>query len=561
MTTDTRPSAVNDLADRFWAGVLELAPLSATVFGVEEYDDRLPDPGPAGRDRTRALTTSTIAEAAAIPEDGLSIEERITRDMVRVASEIQLEELDERFDIFGAVDQMHGPQTVLPDAANVQRVDTPERLDRFIARLHAYPAFVAAVGDLAREGIATGLTQPRIIVERVIGQLERLLAVPIEDHPVVSTAKVTSTADRDRIAASVERVVRPAEAEYLELVRREYLPAARDVPGLWSVPDGDRFYRTQVRAWTTLDLDPRDVHRIGLEALESIEAERRAIARAAGFGDDTDGFRRAMRSDPADIPTEREQVVWRAYEDIDRAMAAAPRYFGRLPMAACEVKPVEPYKEADAPFAYYMPPSAGGVRPGTYWVNTYDLPSRTFSSLASTTYHEAVPGHHFQIALEQELEDLPDFRRYGSRMVGGAFAEGWGLYVERLADEMGLYRNDYERFGMLDAQAWRAGRLIVDTGMHALRWSRQQSIDLLLSAGLTQTNAVIETDRYIMWPGQALTYMIGQREIARLRAELERRDGAAFDLRTFHDATIGHGSLPLATLARELPRWVGPAGG
>ena len=237
-------------------------------------------------------------------------------------------------------------------------------------------------------------------------------------------------------------------------------------------------------------------------------------------------------------------------------MSIAPRYFGVLPRAACEVRAVEEYKERDAPFAYYYPPSPDGSRPGIYYANGYDLPSRKYTKLATTTFHEAVPGHHFQIALEMENDHLITFRRLGARMVGGAYVEGWGLYSERLADEMGLFRDEAERFGMLDAQAWRAARLVVDTGLHALRWPRQRSIDFLRTAGLSETDAVIETDRYICWPGQALTYKTGQREIERLRAELAARDGSRFDLRAFHDAVLGHGSLPLATLSRELPNWL-----
>ena len=267
-----------------------------------------------------------------------------------------------------------------------------------------------------------------------------------------------------------------------------------------------------------------------------------------------------MATDPANQAATREELVARATEDIARAGEVAPRVFGRLPRAGCEVRPVEAFKEKDAPFAYYYPPTLDGSRPGIYYVNTYDLPSRTYSKLASTTYHEAIPGHHFQISLEMEHPTLNVFRRLGSRLTGAAYVEGWGLYSERLADELGLYRNQAERLGMLDAQAWRASRLIVDSGMHGLGWSRQQSIDWLLRTGLSETDAVIETDRYIVWPGQALSYMTGMREIRRLRRELEARDGAAFDLKRFHDELIGHGSLPLATLARELPTWVTPAG-
>jgi uncharacterized protein (DUF885 family) len=224
------------------------------------------------------------------------------------------------------------------------------------------------------------------------------------------------------------------------------------------------------------------------------------------------------------------------------------------------VRPVEEFMEADAPFAFYYPPAVDGSRPGIYFVNAGDLPSRYLSNLATTTYHEAVPGHHFQITLEMEHPSLPAFRRLGARAVGSAYAEGWGLYSERLADELGLFRSEGERFGMLGGQAWRAARLIVDTGIHALRRDRAWGVDVLRRAGLTETDASIETDRYVVWPGQALTYKIGQRQIEALRAELTARDGAAFDLRAFHDALLGHGSLPLATLAREMPRWVAPGG-
>ena len=339
--------------------------------------------------------------------------------------------------------------------------------------------------------------------------------------------KVASDADRERIRDAIRDVAYPADPAFLQVLRDEYLPLTREEPGLWSAPNGEALYRTAIRSWTTLELDPEDVHRIGLEELETIEEERRAISRAAGFGDDTDAYRRSIEADPANLPHSKDELVARATEDIERGLAAAPRFFGVLPRTGVGVRPVEEFKEKDAPFAYYYPPTADGSRQGIYYANGYDLPSRTYTKLATTTYHEAVPGHHFQITLEMENPNLNTFRRLGSRMVGAAYVEGWGLYSERLADEMGLFRSEGERFGMLDAQAWRAARLVVDTGMHALRWTRQQSIDLLKRIGLSETDAVIETDRYICWPGQALTYKIGQREIERLRAELTARDGGA----------------------------------
>ncbi|HEY7936948.1 MAG TPA: DUF885 domain-containing protein [Candidatus Limnocylindrales bacterium] len=556
MTQFDPASPVNVLADRFWEAILEENPTTATMYGDERYDDRLEDPSTAGRLRARALAESTLAAAREIEASDQPLEDRITLDMVRVVCELQVEQDDQRVDLLKPVDQMGGPQTLLPTVATFQHADTPERLERFLARLHAYPAYMAANTELLREGIASGLTAPRIVTERTIAQLERLLETPAAESVIVQMAQVASDADRDRVLAVVRDEVIPADQAFLDALRGAYLAASREDPGLWSAPNGDALYRTQVLAWTTLALEPADVHQIGLDELEQIEAERRVISRAQGFGDDTAAYRAHLAADPANIPNTAAELLGRAREDIDRAMALAPRYFGTLPRAGCEVRAVEEYKEKDSPFAYYYPPTTDGSRRGVYYANTYDLRSRAYSKLASTTYHEAVPGHHFQIAMEMENERLSTFRRLGSRMVGGAYVEGWGLYAERLADEMGLFRNEAERFGMLDAMAWRAARLVVDTGLHALRWPRQRSIEFLRGAGLSETDAVIETDRYICWPGQALTYKIGQREIERLRAEIEKRDGSGFDLRAFHDAVLGHGTLPLATLSRELPTWV-----
>ena len=554
--TDPR-SPVDDLAQRFWEGILELNPTTATFYGDERYADRLEDPSPAGRAKARDLMERTAAEAAAIPIEGLPTEERITRDMLQVIGELAVEEDDQGLYQLRVVDQMGGPQQLLPQLTSFQPVDKPERLEAFIDRLHAYPAFMAANADILREALGTGLTAPSIVTERVIAQLERMLAIPIETAIVPGSLRGASDEARERVRDVVRDVVYPADAAFLDTLRGEYRHASREEPGIWSAPNGEAIYRTAIRSWTTLEMEPDAIHRIGLEELARIDDERREIARAAGFGDDITAYRASLDTLPGNTPETKDELVERAREDIDRAMAEAPRFFGVLPRAGLQVRAVEEYKEKDAPFAYYYPPAADGSRDGIYYANGYDLPSRKYSKLASTTYHEAAPGHHFQIALEMENPNLNTFRRLGARMVGGAYVEGWGLYSERLADEMGLYRSEAERFGMLDGQAWRAARLVVDTGLHALRWERQRSIDFLRDdAGLSETDAVIETDRYICWPGQALTYMLGKRQIEALRHQIAARDGSRFDLRAFHDQVLGHGSLPLATLARELPTWV-----
>jgi uncharacterized protein (DUF885 family) len=556
----TEPTRIDEIAARFWEDYLELAPTTATVYGDDRYDDRLDDPGPAGRAQVRELAERIRREAGEVPPEGLSVEDRITRDMLGIVADLAIEADDLAFHELRTLSHIDGAQTVLAQLAVFQPADTPQRLDSWLARLHGYGPFLDANIEILREGMASGRTSARIVAERTIRQLEGLLAQPVEESPVVVMSRVADDASRAQVLAAVRDVVRPADRRFLDMLRDEYLPSTREVPGLVSAPDGEALYRYAIRSWTTLDMDPRDVHQVGLDELAQIDAERLAIARDEGFGDDVDAYRLAVATDPANQAATQEELVARATEDITRAGEVAPRVFGRLPRAGCEVRPVEAFKEKDAPFAYYYPPSLDGSRSGIYYVNTYDLPSRTYSKLASTTYHEAIPGHHFQISLEMEHPSLNVFRRLGSRLTGAAYVEGWGLYSERLADELGLYRNQAERLGMLDAQAWRASRLIVDSGMHGLGWSRQASIDWLLKTGLSETDAVIETDRYIVWPGQALSYMTGMREIRRLRRELEARDGAAFDIKRFHDELIGHGSLPLATLARELPAWVTPAG-
>ena len=551
-------SAIDALAERYWESVLELSPITATFYGDQRFADRFDDPGPAGRARQRALAEDTIAAVDAFDRAHVLPDDAITLDMLRAVAEQVIEADQVRLHELQVVDQMSGPQTLLPQLCAFQPANTPEALERFVARLRAYPEFMGAYTQIVREALASGLTAPRIVAERTIAQLERMLAVPREDAIVAGAAQVAGDSDRDLVRDLVAEHVYPADQAFLDAIRGDYLAATREEPGLWSAPDGDALYRVLIRQWTTLDLDPNEVHDSGLRTIEVLENERRAIAREEGFGEDTVAYRRSLDEDAANAPASKAALVDRANEDIERARALAPAYFGRLPVAGVEVRAVEDFKEQDAPFAYYFPPSTDGTRRGVYYVNGYDLPSRKFTKLASTTYHEAIPGHHFQIALEMEHPGLNTFRRIGARSLAGAYVEGWGLYSERLADEMGLYRSEGERFGMLDAQAWRAARLVVDTGLHAKRWTRQRSIDFLVATGLSLTDATIETDRYIAMPAQALTYMIGQREISRLRAEIEARDGDRFDLRAFHDAVLGHGSLPLATLTRDVASWVRP---
>jgi uncharacterized protein (DUF885 family) len=554
-TLTTTP--VVELADRFWQWFLARQPMFATMLGDERYDDRLSDPSARGRADEVAGLRAFLDDAAQIERASIGGEDAITLDMVEVVCRIWLRQHEHRVHHFEAIDQFSGPPNLVGDIARFQKVDSPERVDRLVGRLEAIPAYVAASADNLREGVAAGRTAAAPVVSRVIDQTRRAIATPLDESPLLVAHPELGAGDRERLRAALEEHVRPALAEFLAVLE-DYAPNARAGDGLWALPDGEPLYATMILAATTLEETPQALHDYGLAQLALIDEEKASVARQLGFANVAE-LRRSLDGDPANYAADSAALVERARRQIDRANALAPRWFGRLPKASCEVRAVEPYQEAEAPPAFYFPPSPDGSRPGIYFVNTYRPRSRPLHRLATTTYHEAIPGHHFQIAIEAELEGLPDFRRFGARLVGAAYPEGWGLYSERLADEMGLFEDARERLGMLDAQAWRAARLVVDTGLHSLRWERQRSIDLLRQVGLSQLEAETETDRYIAWPGQALAYMTGMREIVALRRQLERRDGTRFDLVAFHDAVLGHGTLSLSTLRRELPGWLAPA--
>jgi len=343
----------------------------------------------------------------------------------------------------------------------------------------------------------------------------------------------------------------PALERYLAALR-EYLPAATETLGLSSLPDGDAIYAAQILSWTTLPLDAQKVHDLGVEDLEKIQDERRLVAERLGAAD-ADAAERLL-DERGNRAKTKDELVDLAMRQVEKAYEAARGWFGRLPSENCVVKPVEEFREADMPFAFYQPPSADGSRKGVYYVNGGDLKGKPLHHLATTTYHEASPGHHFQLTLEQEMGDRPALKRFGGVLAGSAFAEGWGLYSERLADEMGLFEGEGERLGMLDMQGMRAARLVVDSGIHAFGWSREQAIETLERAGVPHVDAVIETDRYVTLPGQALSYKIGQFEIEQQRAGAAKRLGDGFSLSGFHDRVLALGSLPLSALRRELAR-------
>ena len=547
-------AAVNDLADRFWDGVLERDPLWATILGDERFNDRWPDLGADGRAADEAAYRSVLADARAIPADGLEPEQVITRDLLILVAENQLEALAQKqYQL--AVDHMSGPQIWPAEVAQYQPADTAERLDKLLARYAGFPAMIEQYISTLAEGVADGRTAAAMPVRRAIEQIERLLGLAAGDAPAATMVQVDDPG-RERVVQSVDEHVYAGLRRLRDYLADEYEPHARQQPGLSATPGGEEAYRLAIRMHTTVEATAEDVHAFGLADLEAIDAEKDEIARRLGHAD-RHALREALAADPANHTSDPDVLVRLAQDHTDRAYAAAPRYFGRMPSTNCIVKAVEAYREVESPPAFYMPQSLDGSRPGQYYINTYQPEERQLHKIAAITFHEATPGHHFQIGIEMELTGLPAFRTLGAKMAGVAYVEGWGLYTERLADEMDLYQSDQERLGMLDAQAFRASRLVVDSGLHAMDWTREQAIDFMHTRGsLPMVDAAIEVDRYTVWPGQALAYKIGQREIERARAEVSEAMGGRFDLRAFHDEVLGHGSLPLATLRREILGWV-----
>jgi uncharacterized protein (DUF885 family) len=416
-----------------------------------------------------------------------------------------------------------------------------------------------------RRSLADGRVACQAPVERNAALLESLLG---QDTATWSLMEPLSrevldtwpTADRERFTSDLQTAVveeiRPAFARVRDALVAEILPASRppECPGLCHVPDGSDAYPRLLRAHTSLDLDPAEVHRIGLAEIERIDAE---LAELAGRTIGTHGLADAivrLRGDPALHFASRDEVFATAETTLRRAEAAVPGWFGRVPVTPCEVVRMPAHEEEHSTIAYYRQPATDGSRPGQYYVNTAKPETRPRYEAEALAIHEAVPGHHLQIAIGQELEGLPEFRRH---LGPTAFFEGWGLYTERLADEMGLYTGDLDRIGVLSFDAWRAARLVVDTGMHALGWTRGQAIEFMLEhTALAPNNVANEVDRYIVMPGQAVAYKIGQLEILRLRDEAQTSLGAAFDIRVFHDTVLGSGALALPTLRGVQEAWL-----
>ncbi|MGI8999893.1 MAG: DUF885 domain-containing protein [Candidatus Limnocylindria bacterium] len=527
---------------------MERHPVHATALGDRRYDDRLEDNSADARHSWRAQLDEFERRLREVGDDA----DPVTRAALSEALIADRCFLDADLGAFN-VDPMDGPQTDLLSIPTYQPIRSPAEADALLARWRAMPAYLDQVIKNLRRGAAEGRIGVSMLCTKVTEQLDELLARPDADWPLMQPAS-DAPEIRGDLFAIIGKGIRPAFERYRSVIVEELAPQARpdDRPGLSHIPEGAEVYARLARAHTSLDVVPADVHAIGLEEIRRIDDEFVQLGTELLGTSGLDATLRTLREDPALHFTTREEVAAVARASLERANAAIGDWFGRLPSTQCEVVVMPAHEEKHSTIAYYREPAADGSRPGQHYINTYAPQTRPRYEAETLAFHESVPGHHLQLAIMQELTDLPDFRRFNGST---AYIEGWGLYTERLAEEMGLLSGDIDRFGVLSFDAWRASRLVVDTGIHALGWTRQQAIDFMVEhTALGENNIANEVDRYIAYPGQALAYKLGQMELLRLRAEARSRQGAAFDIKRFHDVVLGEGALPLPVLRQVVER-------
>lgn len=523
---------VGDLARSYWEGALRAAPRRATVLGDHRFDDRLDDPGPGAKAAEVARLEGLLASISESKPVDAADELTLAALRLQVENDRSLLACDlEEW----SLDPEDGPPASLLDLADYQPDD-----EALVARWRAVGPHLDAVVANLRRGAARGRFAPRVAVVRVLEQLDRALAAPVPDGAV--------------------RHARGAFERLRAFVRDELLPRARgpEAAGLLHQEGGLDVYRRLVRVHTSLDATPEKIHALGLREVARARGELSALGRDVLGAGDLAALRARVAADPSLSFTTAAEVLAHAEETVRRAETAARSVFGRLPRTACRVEAVAPDEEGAASLAYYLEPAADGSRPGTYRVNTARPTERLRFEAEALAFHEAIPGHHVQLALAKELEALPEFRKHASFT---AYVEGWALYSERLASELGLYSSDLDRLGMLSFDAWRSARLVVDTGLHALGWSRDRAAAFLAANTLLPPATIAEeVDRYTVWPAQALAYKLGQLELLALREAARSALGAAFDLAAFHDRVLEEGALGLALLRARIEAWISRSG-
>ncbi len=544
-----------------WAYTMAVYPESATWVGYPGHEREWTDLSREAIARRKELAGRALPALATIDRAQLGPVDRVSYDIFKRQTEEDIE--GHRFPSeLNQISQLGG---IHQDAAQLLRGMQAAKAGHFenqLARLQALPQVVDQVISLLEEGLAKGVTPPQVTLREVPTQIlnqipdeplkSPLLAAFVDLPPAVSGERGLEL--RATAAKTYTAEVRPAFQRLEKFIREKYIPGARQTIAASDLPDGKAWYALRIKTYTSTDLTAQQIHDIGLAEVKRIRAEMERIKAQVGFKGTLQEFFVFLRTDPQFYFTNKEDLL-RAYRDIaKRADPQMMKLFKTLPRTPYGVLPVPEYAEKSQTTAYYYPGAVETGRPGYFFANTYALETRPKWEMEALTLHEAVPGHHHQIALAQEMDALPEFRRHGGYT---AFVEGWGLYSESLGEEMGFYSDPYSKFGQLTYEMWRAVRLVVDTGMHALGWSRQQAIDFFKdNAGKSEHDIVVEIDRYIVWPGQALAYKLGELKIKELRAYAEKELGAKFDIRQFHDEVLRNGAVPLSVLETQIMEWV-----
>jgi len=560
-TANAPTLALHKLQDDYWQWRLREFPENSTWLGDKRYNDRLTDLSAAGIERRKADTRRMRDAARAVDGTGLSGQDALSHALLQWELDLAVE--GQRFPTeVMMLDQLDGPQLAFPQLSTVTPFETADDYRAYLVRLAAYPRYLEQVATLLRSGMSRGWVQPNGPLRGVPGQIDGQLVTDPSKSPLYAPfEKIPASipaAERGRLQAAgreaIARGILPALTTFRDFVRTSYLPAGTRSIGASTLPDGKAYYAFAIRQNTTTALTADSIHRIGMSEVARIRAEMDSVVKRVQFKGTFNEFLVFLRTDPRFYYTKPEDLL-SGYRDISKRVdAELPRLFAELPRNSYGVKPFPDYEAPSQTTARYYPGAEDGSRSGTFMANLYRLDMRPKYEMEALTLHEAVPGHHLQISRGQELRGLPSFRRNAGYT---AFVEGWALYAESLGEAMGFYQDPYSKFGQLTYEMWRACRLVVDTGMHHLGWSRQQAIDFMkANTAKSEQDIAVEVDRYIVWPGQALAYKLGELKIKELRARAERELGPRFDIRLFHNAILDNGALPLDVLDREINRWV-----
>jgi uncharacterized protein (DUF885 family) len=558
---EARRKQMSDLLAEHWEYTLSHNPEFASILGDKRWNDKLTDFSQEQIEAGLAKSKEFLARFEAIDPTGFPEQEALTRTLSIRSFREDLE--DARFRNWEIpVTQIYGVHIDAPQLVSVLSFETVKDYDDYVARLKALPKLMDQTVIQMRKGMAEGLMPPKFLLEKVVIQAQGIADKKGEDSPfavpLTKLPKTFSDADKSRIRAAVlgaisDSVV-PAYVKFTKFVKEEYAPKGRLEPGMWSLPQGAERYANVVKRQTTTDLTPEQIHEIGLEQVALIEKDAMAVAKKLGFKD-WKALAASIEKDPKRHFHSREEILAAYRKFIDRMKPQLPKLFGRLPKADVIVMKVEEFREKEASGAQYNQGTPDGSRPGHVMINTSEPETRKTISTESTAYHEGVPGHHLQIAIAQELEKMPPQRQ---QAFFAAFAEGWALYSERLGKEIGFYEDPFSDFGRLQDEMLRAIRLVVDTGFHSKKWTRQQVVDYFHThSAIDEVDVQAETDRYISIPGQALAYKVGQLKILELREKAKKELGGKFDVRKFHDTVLDAGALPLDVLEARVNSWIG----